>query len=115
MLLAAAKHIAQKAAFSGTVNLIFQPAEEGLGGAKKMMEDGLFTQFPCDAVFGMHNMPGHPRTFSRAVGLATTGSSKTPPRKAAPCVALTPCIVSSRPRPQAVAPNERSSGVVPSR
>jgi len=61
MLLAAAKHIAQKGVFSGTVNLIFQPAEEGLGGAKKMMEDGLFTQFPCDAVFGMHNMPGHPQ------------------------------------------------------
>ena len=61
MLLAAAKHIAQKASFSGTVNLIFQPAEEGLGGAKKMMDDGLFSQFPCDAVFGMHNMPGHPQ------------------------------------------------------
>ena len=61
MLLAAAKHIAQKATFSGTVNLIFQPAEEGLGGAKKMMDDGLFKQFPCDAVFGMHNMPGHPQ------------------------------------------------------
>ena len=58
MLLAAAKHIAQQARFSGTVNLIFQPAEEGLGGAKKMMEDGLFQQFPCDAIFGMHNMPG---------------------------------------------------------
>jgi hippurate hydrolase len=58
MLLAAAKHIAQQAHFSGTVNLIFQPAEEGLGGAKKMMEDGLFQQFPCDAIFGMHNMPG---------------------------------------------------------
>jgi hippurate hydrolase len=61
MLLAAAKHIAQKSTFSGTVNLIFQPAEEGLGGAKKMMEDGLFKQFPCDAIFGMHNMPGHPQ------------------------------------------------------
>jgi hippurate hydrolase len=61
MLLAAAKHIAHKATFSGTVNLIFQPAEEGLGGAKKMMEDGLFKQFPCDAIFGMHNMPGHPQ------------------------------------------------------
>ena len=61
MLLAAAKHIAHKAEFSGTVNLIFQPAEEGLGGANKMMEDGLFQQFPCDAVFGMHNMPGHPQ------------------------------------------------------
>ncbi len=61
MLLAAAKHIAQEVAFSGTLNLIFQPAEEGLGGARKMMEDGLFTQFPCDAVFAMHNMPGHPQ------------------------------------------------------
>jgi hippurate hydrolase len=61
MLLAAAKHIAQKGVFSGTVNLIFQPAEEGLGGAKKMMEDGLFNQFPCDAIFAMHNMPTHPQ------------------------------------------------------
>jgi hippurate hydrolase len=61
MLLAAAKHIAQKGVFSGTVNLIFQPAEEGLGGAKKMMEDGLFKQFPCDAIFAMHNMPTHPQ------------------------------------------------------
>jgi hippurate hydrolase len=61
MLLAAAKHIAQKGHFSGTVNLIFQPAEEGLGGAKKMMEDGLFKQFPCNAIFAMHNMPGQPQ------------------------------------------------------
>ena len=61
MLLAAAQHIAEKGEFSGTVNLIFQPAEEGLGGAKKMMEDGLFKQFPCDAIFAMHNMPGHPQ------------------------------------------------------
>ena len=61
MLLAAAKHLAQKGRFNGTLNLIFQPAEEGLGGAKKMMDDGLFTRFPCDAVFAMHNMPGHPQ------------------------------------------------------
>lgn len=61
MLLAAAKHIAQNVQFSGTLNLIFQPAEEGLGGAKKMMDDGLFEKFPCDAVFAMHNMPGHPQ------------------------------------------------------
>ncbi|MFM7026230.1 MAG: M20 aminoacylase family protein [Limnohabitans sp.] len=61
MLLAAARHIAAHAQFSGTLNLIFQPAEEGLGGAKRMMEEGLFTQFPCDAVFAMHNMPGHPQ------------------------------------------------------
>ena len=57
-LLAAAKHIAENVQFSGTLNLIFQPAEEGLGGAKKMLEDGLLQQFPCDAVFAMHNMPG---------------------------------------------------------
>jgi len=61
MLLAAAKHIAEKGQFNGTLNLIFQPAEEGQGGAKKMMEDGLFTQFPCDAIFAMHNMPGTPQ------------------------------------------------------
>ena len=61
MLLAAAKHLAEHGQFDGTLNLIFQPAEEGLGGAKKMMEDGLFEQFPCDAIFAMHNMPGFPR------------------------------------------------------
>ena len=61
MLLAAAKHMAQHVQFSGTLNLIFQPAEEGLGGARKMMDDGLFRRFPCDAVFAMHNMPGHPQ------------------------------------------------------
>ena len=61
MLLAAAKHLAENGQFDGTLNLIFQPAEEGLGGAKKMMEDGLFGQFPCDAIFAMHNMPGFPR------------------------------------------------------
>ena len=60
MLMAAARHIAESVDFSGTLNLIFQPAEEGLGGARKMMQDGLFTQFPCDAVFAMHNMPGYP-------------------------------------------------------
>ncbi len=58
MLLAAAKQLAQSGDFNGTLNLIFQPAEEGFGGAKKMMEDGLFTRFPCDAIFAMHNMPG---------------------------------------------------------
>ena len=60
MLLAAARHIAGNVEFSGTLNLIFQPAEEGLGGAKKMMQDGLFQRFPCDAIFAMHNMPGFP-------------------------------------------------------
>jgi hippurate hydrolase len=60
MLLAAAKLIAQGASFNGTVNLIFQPAEEGGGGAVRMIEDGLFEHHPCDAVFAMHNMPGTP-------------------------------------------------------
>jgi hippurate hydrolase len=60
MLLAAAKSIAQDASFNGTLNLIFQPAEEGGGGAVRMMEDGLFEHHPCDAVFAMHNMPGTP-------------------------------------------------------
>ena len=61
MLLAAAHHLAQHGRFDGTLNLIFQPAEEGGGGALKMMEDGLFDRFHCDAVFAMHNMPGFPQ------------------------------------------------------
>ncbi len=61
MVLAAAKYLAEKGEFNGTLNLIFQPAEEGLGGARKMMEDGLFDKYPCDAIFAMHNMPGHPQ------------------------------------------------------
>ncbi|MBL0422277.1 amidohydrolase [Ramlibacter sp. AW1] len=60
MLLAAAQHLARTRCFDGTVYLIFQPAEEGGGGAREMMRDGLFEQFPMDAVFGMHNWPGAP-------------------------------------------------------
>ncbi|MCG5076038.1 M20 aminoacylase family protein [Paraburkholderia tagetis] len=60
MLLAAGKHLAQSRSFDGTLHLIFQPAEEGLGGAKRMLDEGLFERFPCDAVFAMHNMPGFP-------------------------------------------------------
>ncbi len=58
MLLAAARHLAEQGCFDGTLHLIFQPAEEGGGGARRMMEDGLFERFPCDAIFAMHNMPG---------------------------------------------------------
>ncbi|MCT9811177.1 M20 family metallopeptidase [Acidovorax sp. Be4] len=57
-LLAAARCLARERCFDGTVHLIFQPAEEGLGGARKMIADGLFERFPCDAVFAFHNMPG---------------------------------------------------------
>ena len=60
MLLGAAKALAAARAFDGTVNFIFQPAEEGLGGARAMIEDGLFERFPCEAVFGMHNRPSLP-------------------------------------------------------
>ncbi|MFA7668985.1 MAG: amidohydrolase, partial [Burkholderiaceae bacterium] len=60
MLLAAAKFLAANRDFAGTVYVIFQPAEEGHGGAQAMIDDGLFDRFPMDAVFGMHNWPGMP-------------------------------------------------------
>jgi len=59
MLLAAAQHFAKHRNFDGTVYLIFQPAEEGGGGAREMIKEGLFEQFPMDAVFGLHNWPGY--------------------------------------------------------
>src|SRR6187551_2121991 len=58
MLLAAAKHLSKHRNYDGTVYLIFQPAEEGGGGAREMIKEGLFEQFPMEAVFGMHNWPG---------------------------------------------------------
>jgi amidohydrolase len=58
VLLAAARHLARTRQFSGTVHFIFQPAEEGRGGARAMIEDGFFERFPIDAVYGLHNMPG---------------------------------------------------------
>ncbi|MGU3577059.1 M20 aminoacylase family protein [Brucellaceae bacterium C25G] len=58
LLLGAARALAKSRNFSGTVHFIFQPAEEGRGGAKRMIDDGLFKLFPCDAVYGLHNMPG---------------------------------------------------------
>ena len=57
MLLGAAKYLAE-ADFDGTVNLIFQPGEEGIGGALAMLNDGLFERFPCDAIYALHNRPG---------------------------------------------------------
>jgi amidohydrolase len=60
MLLAAAQHLATHRDFAGRVVLVFQPAEEGGGGAREMIRDGLFERFPVDAIYGMHNWPGMP-------------------------------------------------------
>jgi hippurate hydrolase len=60
MLLSAARHLAATRRFDGILHLVFQPAEEGEAGARKMLEDGFLTLFPCDAMFGMHNAPGVP-------------------------------------------------------
>ncbi len=60
VLLGTAKHLSQHKDFSGTIHFIFQPAEEVLGGAQAMIEDGLFDKFPMDAVYGLHNWPGLP-------------------------------------------------------
>ena len=60
ILLTAARYLAETRNFDGTVRVIFQPAEESLGGGKKMIDDGLFEKFPCDRIYGLHNWPGFP-------------------------------------------------------
>ncbi len=76
MLLGAAKHLAETRDFAGTAVLIFQPAEEGLGGARGMIADGLFERFPCDEVYGMHNSPnGEPGKVGICKGTAMAGAS----------------------------------------
>jgi hippurate hydrolase len=68
VLLGAARRLAADRDFAGSVHVIFQPAEEGLGGASAMLEDGLFERFPCDAVYALHTAPGVP------VGVIVTGT-----------------------------------------
>lgn len=76
MLLGAAKYLAETRDFDGTAVLIFQPAEEGLGGARGMLAEGLFDKFPCDEVYGMHNYPsGDPDKVSIRKGAAMAGAS----------------------------------------
>ena len=75
MLLGAARYLAETRDFSGEVALIFQPAEEGLGGARAMIADGLFKKFPCDEVYALHNFPGSPLgQVSMRTGPAMAGS-----------------------------------------
>jgi len=77
MLLAAAKYLAGRRNFDGTVYLIFQPAEEGGGGAREMIKDGLFDKHPMDAVFGMHNWPGMPvGSFALSAGPVMASSNE---------------------------------------
>ena len=76
MLLGAAKYLAETRNFNGTVNFIFQPAEEGTGGALAMLKDGLFERFPCNAVYGMHNRPGMPiGQFALGSGTRSAGGA----------------------------------------
>lgn len=106
MLLAAAHYIASDVDFSGTLNLIFQPAEEHPGGARMMIEEGLFDLFPCDAIFAAHNMPGQPTgqlVFREGAAMASsddvtitvtgTGGHGAMPHKASDCVVAASAIV----------------------
>jgi len=76
MLLGAARYLAETRNFNGTVNFIFQPGEEGVGGALAMLKDGLFERFPCTNIYGMHNRPGAPvGHFSISPGMAMAGGA----------------------------------------
>ena len=76
MLLGAARYLAKTRGFNGTVNFIFQPGEEGMGGALAMLNEGLFETFPCDEIFGMHNRPGAPLGhFSITPGVGMAGGA----------------------------------------
>lgn len=77
MLLGAAQYLVREPGFSGTLHLIFQPAEEGLGGARRMIEEGLFERFPCDRVYALHNWPGLPAgTVSTRAGAIMGAADK---------------------------------------
>ena len=77
MLLSAARHLAATQRFDGIVHLVFQPAEEGQGGARRMIEDGFFDIFPCEAMYGLHNMPGRPAGRFTIIGGDAMPSSDT--------------------------------------
>ena len=107
MLLGAARYLAETRNFHGTVHLIFQPSEEDYGGAQKMIDDGLFQRFPCDAVFALHNLPGdetgqvtvRPGAITAAIDVVTItirgtgGHGALPHRAADPIVAASAIVM----------------------
>lgn len=75
MLLGAARYLSETRNFTGTAMFVFQPAEEGLGGSRAMISDGLFERFPCDEIYALHNAPHHPKgTVAISRGPAMAGA-----------------------------------------
>ena len=100
MLLSAARHLAATRQFDGILHLVFQPAEEGLAGARAMLEDGFLELFPCEAMFGMHNAPGIAEggVFVQAVRVGNPAFSGARPRRSGwPCASRCGCFPPSRP------------------
>ncbi len=103
MLLGLARYLAETRNFNGTVRLIFQPSEEDEGGALRMIEDGLFRRFPCDAVFALHNLPGEPEgqvmvrpgAITAAVDIAGIAIRGTGGHGAVPHKAVDPIVAAS--------------------
>jgi hippurate hydrolase len=103
VLLGAARYLAETRNFDGTVHLIFQPAEENIGGAQRMIAEGLFKRFPCDAVFAFHNMPGlatgqfavRPGTIMAAVDMARAVISSPGGHGAIPHETVDPIVASA--------------------
>jgi hippurate hydrolase len=92
MLLSAARHLSATRNFDGILHVVFQPAEEGLAGARKMIEDGFFDLFPCEAMFGMHNAPGFAMASSDTCTIKVIGKGG---HGAMPHVAVDPVVVGS--------------------
>ncbi|MGB8313177.1 MAG: M20 aminoacylase family protein [Aestuariivirga sp.] len=103
MLLGAARYLAKTQNFNGTVHLIFQPAEEDISGAKRMIDEGLFKRFPCDAVFALHNIPGdevgqitvRPGAITAAVDIVEITIEGTGGHGALPHMAADPIVAAS--------------------